>query len=359
MSRSLEIIATLFSACQEMFAVNAYPKGQSPDFVKPDLTMEEFPRDEHLEQKDLVWGRDSLKKASALQECKEAYHYLKGAHCPDFVATHGHHPVTDVTYFQHEVHQIYCMQVTNRDEMHKNDEITWYEHLQYKDNLVARGQHSIKGWRKTTSAPQELQHTQQRALFQQEFAGICEVMCREANHYPKCAQCPALVEPDSTLLSWDESLQHTDCEMCYQVTAYPKCRNIKMHQWRRMQAKNHEEVRKNKTVIAYTKCAQCPDELLEHMANLVNKITWYKHLYKDNLVAWGQHSIKGWRKKTSAPQESKHTSVQSQSESAGICEELCKEVEVYPKCNYCPNFVKPDGMLEVAKSHCEKYTTLN
>merc|ERR1712228_405839 len=61
-----------------------------------------------------------------------------------------------------------------------------------------------------------------------------------------------------------------------------------------------------KEVGAYPKCQQCPkfvepdstpgvmtwDELLEHM---------------DNLVAWGQDSLKGWRKQASALRESKHT----------------------------------------------------
>merc|ERR1719352_1339558 len=62
-----------------------------------------------------------------------------------------------------------------------------------------------------------------------------------------------------------------------------------------------------KEVGAYPQCAQCPgfvapdstpgvmtwDELLEHM---------------DNLVEWGQESIKGWKKTASMLQKSKITS---------------------------------------------------
>merc|ERR1719401_1821881 len=72
-----------------------------------------------------------------------------------------------------------------------------------------------------------------RARIQNKLAGVCEEMCKEVGAYPKCAQCPQFVKPDSTpgVMTWEE--------------------------------------------------------LLEHM---------------DNLVAWGQDSIKGWHKQASAIQ---------------------------------------------------------
>merc|ERR1719229_458599 len=35
--------------------------------------------------------------------------------------------------------------------------------------------------------------------------------------------------------------------------------------------------------------------------------------------------------------------VQLQNKLAGVCEEMCKEVGAYPKCNQCPAFVSPDA----------------
>merc|ERR1719498_1369108 len=35
--------------------------------------------------------------------------------------------------------------------------------------------------------------------------------------------------------------------------------------------------------------------------------------------------------------------VKFQNKLAGICEDMCKEVGAYPKCNQCPNFVAPDA----------------
>merc|ERR1711963_1157142 len=85
------------------------------------------------------------------------------------------------------------------------------------------------------------------------------------------------------------------------------------------------------------------DELLEHM---------------DNLVAWGQDTIKGWHKQASALQvqgakgqqgeqacaeaDLQHR-VQVQNKLAGMCEDMCKEVGAYPKCGDCPEFVEPDA----------------
>merc|ERR1712085_245138 len=192
--------------------------------------------------------------------------------------------------------------------------MTWDELLEHMDNLVAWGADTIKGWHKQASALQKhvklaavsmkSSMTEQacvaadskiRAQVQNKMAGIREDMCKEVGAYPKCAQCPAFVEPDSTpgVMTWDE--------------------------------------------------------LLEHM---------------DNLVAWGQDSIKGWQKQASALQ--KHVKLaavsmkstmteqacmaadsqirfQVQNKLASICEDMCKEVGAYPKCAQCPKFVEPDS----------------
>merc|ERR1719401_2845681 len=129
----------------------------------------------------------------------------------------------------------------------------------------------------------------QRVLLQNKLAGVCEEMCKEVGAYPKCNSCPKFVEPDSTpgVMTWPE--------------------------------------------------------LLEHM---------------DNLVEWGQGMLKEWRKTASAIQTASHgAGVQTeqacttedlkhrallQNKLAGVCEEMCKEVQAYPECT-CPNFVEPDA----------------
>merc|ERR1711920_946775 len=73
----------------------------------------------------------------------------------------------------------------------------------------------------------------------------------------------------------------------------------------------------------------------------------------DNLVAWGQDSLKSWHKQASALQlqnqesacvseDLRHRS-QVQNKLAGVCEEMCKEVGSYPNCAQCPKFVQPDS----------------
>merc|ERR1719410_1840204 len=166
------------------------------------------------------------------------------------------------------------------------------------DNLVEWGQGELKGWRKQASALQKSQHAtsekacaeadaHRRVQFQNKLAHVCEDMCKEVNAYPKCSQCPEFVAPDSTpgVMTWDE--------------------------------------------------------LLEHM---------------DNLVEWGQGELKGWRKQASALQKSQHATSEMacteadshrraliQNKPAQVCEDMCKEVNAYPKCSQCPDFVAPDS----------------
>merc|ERR1719174_3440170 len=134
-------------------------------------------------------------------------------------------------------------------------------------------------------AAEDLGH---RVQLQNKLAGVCEDMCKEVGAYPNCNQCPKFVAPDSTpgVMTWDE--------------------------------------------------------LLEHM---------------DNLVDWGHGEIKAWHKQASALQTVSGKSQQSeaacsekdaarraqvQNKLAGVCEDMCKEVDAYPKCAQCPAFVAPD-----------------
>merc|ERR1719449_121449 len=55
-----------------------------------------------------------------------------------------------------------------------------------------------------------------------------------------------------------------------------------------------------KEVGAYPKCAQCPKFVQPDATPGV--MTWPELLeHMDNLVAWGQDSIKDWHKQASAP----------------------------------------------------------
>merc|ERR1719469_347480 len=134
-----------------------------------------------------------------------------------------------------------------------------------------------------------------RMQVQNKLAGICEEMCKEINAYPKCAQCPDFVEPDSTpgVMTWKELLQHMD-----------------------------------------------------------------------NLVAWGHDQLKSWRNQAVALQKSQHIVLSAfrevtnekscvskdlklrsflQNKMASICEDMCKEINAYPQCSQCPDFVEPDS----------------
>merc|ERR1712085_36669 len=124
--------------------------------------------------------------------CKEVGAYPKCAQCPKFVEPDSTAGV-----------------------------ITWGELLEHMDNLVAWGADTIKGWHKQASALQKgssteksclSQNLQHRIALQNQLAGICEDMCKDVGAYPKCAQCPAFVEPDSTpgVMTWDELLEHMD-----------------------------------------------------------------------------------------------------------------------------------------------------
>merc|ERR1712209_310820 len=111
--------------------------------------------------------------------------------------------------------------------------MTWPELLEHMDNLVVWGLGGLKPWRKQASTLQVDKHVvlsavaqksalaeqaciaeelKNRAQFQNKLAGICEDMCKEVGAYPKCAQCPNFVTPDSTpgVMTWPELLEHMD-----------------------------------------------------------------------------------------------------------------------------------------------------
>merc|ERR1711865_770085 len=200
--------------------------------------------------------------------------------------------------------------------------------------------------------------------------------------YPKCAQCPEFVAPDSTpgVMTWSELNEHMDnlvgwgqesikgwkkqasalvqkkpvLSAIAQKTTEQSCVAADMHN--RMQFQNKlasvcEDMCKE--VGAYPKCSQCPAFVAPDSTPGV--MTWVElNEHMDNLVAWGQESIKGWKKQASALQKSAFSEkacssedlqhrMQLQNKLAAVCEDMCKEVGAYPKCSQCPAFVAPDS----------------
>merc|ERR1719159_2399888 len=109
-----------------------------------------------------------------------------------------------------------------------------------------------------------------------------------------------------------------------------------------------------KEVGAYPQCAQCPGFVAPDATPGV--MTWEELLaHMDNLVEWGQETIKGWKKTASALQianvgaekscaaQDQQRRAQVQNKLAGNCEDMCKEVGAYPQCAQCPGFVAPDA----------------
>jgi hypothetical protein len=270
--------------------------------------------------------------------------------------------------------------------------MTWDELLEHMDNLVEWGQETIKTWKATAAASAlqkstlatgatscEAQDLKTRAAIQNKLAGICEDMCKEVGAYPKCAQCPGFVAPDSTpgVMTWDELLEHMDnlvewgAETIkgWKKTAASAIQtsNVGADKSCVAQDLKYRAAFQNKLagicedmckeVGAYPKCAQCPGFVAPDSTPGV--MTWEELLeHMDNLVEWGQESIKGWKKVAagaSAIQTSGAGSEQAcaaedlkrraalQNKLAGICEDMCKEVGAYPKCAQCPGFVAPDS----------------
>jgi len=289
--------------------------------------------------------------------CKEVGAYPQCAQCPGFVAPDSTPGV-----------------------------MTWDELLEHMDNLVEWGQGEIKGWHsqaakliQTQTESCVVSDLKHRLAVQNKMAGICEDMCKEVGAYPQCAQCPGFVAPDSTpgVMTWDELLEHMDNLVEW---GQGEIKGWKGQAAKFLQTQHNSKVVATtdekscvsadskarvafqnklagicedmcKEVGAYPQCAQCPgfvapdstpgvmtwDELLEHM---------------DNLVAWGQGEIKGWRSQAAKFLQTKEGSCMSndlkhraavQNRMAGICEDMCKEVGAYPQCAQCPGFVAPDS----------------
>lgn len=313
----------LASICVEMCKdVGAYPNcAQCPDFVKPESSLMTW--DKLFEHMDNLaeWGRGQItmweKTASTLQRSQAAYYNnqsLSDGSCVSIDLTHrqiiqnkladhcqflckGNRPCTQ---------NAECPEYANRHD--GSSVLAWDDLLADMDVLELasprRGakpekvasnlqkfqtvSHSNGTQRGLSCAASELAN---RANVQNSIASWCEEMCKAISLYPKCAQCPDFVKPDETpgVMTWNE--------------------------------------------------------LLAHM---------------DNLVEWGHGQIKNWEKTVSTFQRSQTVLYSNQSISdkaciaadmhirslfqnrlAGSCEEMCKEVLAYPKCN-CPNMAKPD-----------------
>merc|ERR1712238_388922 len=187
--------------------------------------------------------------------------------------------------------------------------MTWVELNEHMDNLVAWGQESINGWKKQASALVQKKpvlsaiaqktteqscvaaDTLNRMQFQNKLATVCEDMCKEVGAYPKCAQCPAFVAPDSTpgVMTWSE--------------------------------------------------------LNEHMDNLVG---WGAESIKGwkkqaSALQKGQKPVLAVISEQSCISADAKTRMQVQNKLAAVCEDMCKEVGAYPKCAQCPEFVAPDS----------------
>merc|ERR1719422_94057 len=137
-----------------------------------------------------------------------------------------------------------------------------------------------------------------RMQVQNKLAGICEEMCKEVEAYPKCAQCPDFVAPDATpgVVTWPELLEHMD-----NLVAWGQG---ELKSWRATAAGSALQLKHAPLVAVEQKSAvseqACMSEDLKHRMQLQNKL-------------------------------------------AGVCEDMCKEVGAYPKCNQCLNFVAPDA----------------
>merc|ERR1719416_339796 len=165
--------------------------------------------------------------------------------------------------------------------------------------------------------------------FQNKLATVCEDMCKEVGAYPKCSQCPDFVAPDSTpnVVTWPELLEHMDNLVAWgqesikgwkkQASALQKDQKpvlaaIAEQSCVSADAKIRAKVQNKlaavcedmcKEVGAYPKCSQCPDFVATD--STPNVMTWPElNEHMDNLVAWGQESIKGWKKQASALQKS-------------------------------------------------------
>merc|ERR1712060_702063 len=128
------------------------------------------------------------------------------------------------------------------------------------DNLVEWGQEEIKGWKKTASVLQK------------------SASVKGATEEQACAS-----EDLKHRIAFQNKLAGICEDMCKEVGAYPKC-------------------------------AQCPDFVAPDATPGV--MTWEELLeHMDNLVEWGQETIKGWKKQASVLQKSRY----AVADTAGAC----------------------------------------
>merc|ERR1719456_2065874 len=149
-------------------------------------------------------------------------------------------------------------------------------------------------------------------------------MCKEVGAYPKCAQCPDFVAPDSTpgVMTWEELLEHMDNLVEWgqeTIKGWKKTASaLQTSDTGSEKACVAEDLKHRvafqnklagicedmcKEVGAYPQCAQCPGFVAPDSTPGV--MTWEELLeHMDNLVEWGQETIKGWKKTASALQVS-------------------------------------------------------
>merc|ERR1719316_2305852 len=244
-------------------------------------------------------------------------------------------------------------------------------------DLVDWGNDMLKSWHKQAAALVQksadgdqscaAMDLKRRAQFQNKLAGACEDMCKEVGAYPKCAQCPDFVQPDSTpgVMTWEDLLEHMDNLSDWghdQLKAWTKQAaglvqkegrglHVKVSADQQEAACTTEDLKRRmqlqnklagacedmcKEVGASPKCAQCPDFVQPDSTPGV--MTWEELLeHMDNLVDWGNDMLKTWRKQASAlvqkDAEDDKSCVamdlkrraQIQNKLAGACEDMCKE----------------------------------
>lgn len=207
--------------------------------------------------------------------------------------------------------------------------MTWEELLEHMDNLADWGSDELKSWRAQASVLQKThmprlsltqateaacnqEDVQRRKQLQNGLGTKCLELCKKLG--ADCSQCEGFVPPDSTpgVMTWDELLEHMDnlvnwsageqkkwvkqASALQTAAAASTAGCSKQDLSRRVQLQNKlAGVCNDMCKQLGAKCAQCPDYVKEDSTPGV--MTWEELLeHMDNLVQWGQDSLKGWHK---------------------------------------------------------------
>jgi len=139
----------------------------------------------------------------------------------------------------------------------------------------------------------EAEDMKHRMQLQNKLAGDCENMCKEVGAYPDHCTCPDFVMPDRTpgVVTWEELLGHMD-----QLVEWSGARGL-LKTWAQQASQLQKKAQAVVTGALSSKACAAMD--LKHRAQVQNKL-------------------------------------------ATACEDMCKEVGAYPKCE-CPGFAPPDA----------------